>query len=434
MTTVAIVGRPNVGKSTLFNRLIESRKAIVDDVSGITRDRLYGSVFWNGVTFSVIDTGGYVPGSDRPLESAIRDQVELAVEEADAILFVVDIVTGITDLDETMAAMLRPIGKPVLVVANKADNMERRWAAAEFYRLGIDPVFPVSAINGSGTGELLDTLVAELPKEEEEEDQENRPRIAFIGRPNVGKSSLTNALIGTERSIVTEIAGTTRDRIDSVLRFKGRELTLIDTAGLRRKTRITGNVEFYASVRTQRAIAECDVAVLLIDAEQGLEAQDIRVLKQAEEQRKGLVLAVNKWDLIPKETNTARAYERTIRERIPTMNYVPILFISALTRQRIFRLMERVVEVVDARGRRLPTSELNDVMHAAVRSYPPAMDRGRQVKIRYFAQVHVNPPVIGIFTNRPKGIRDDYRRYLENKLRAAFAFEGVPVVMSFRKS
>lgn len=432
MPLVAIVGRPNVGKSTLFNRLTESRRAIVHDEPGVTRDRVYGEAEWNGVAFDVVDTGGFVPRSADRFEAAIREQVHLAMEEADALLFVVDVTTGMTDLDEEMAALLRKAAKPVFVVANKADNDARRWEASLFYGLGLADVFPVSSLNGIGTGDLLDALVAVLPPTPPDDADDERVRIALIGRPNVGKSSLANALIGQERSIVTEISGTTRDVIDTAVRFHGRELVLLDTAGLRKRARVQENVEFFSALRTQRAIRECDVAVLLLDATQGLEMQDIRVLKEAEALRKGLVLVVNKWDLLEKDTHTARDFERAIHERMRTLSYVPVLFVSALTRQRVHRVLEAAVAVADRRAQRIPTSRLNDVVQGALeRAYPPSY-RGQHVKIKYATQVRANPPVFAFFCNFPKGVKESYRRYLEGRLREAFDFEGVPLTLVFK--
>ncbi len=431
MSLVAIVGRPNVGKSTLFNRLTEARSAIVHDEPGVTRDRIYGDVEWAGHEFDLVDTGGFVPRSADRFEAAIREQVHIAVDEADAILFVVDVTTGVTDLDEEMGKILRKNKTPVFVVANKADNQERRWEATGFYQLGFGDVYPVSAINGSGTGNLLDAVVAVLPEDEAEEEDE-RLHIAVIGRPNVGKSSLTNALLGHERSIVTEISGTTRDAINSVLEYNGEEIVLVDTAGLRKRSRVTENVEFYSTLRTQRAIEQCDVAVLLLDATQGLEAQDIKVLKSAEELKKGLVLVVNKWDLVEKETNTARDYERRIKERLQTLDYVPVVFVSALTKKRVPKVLDVALEVAAARDRRIPTSKLNEVMLAAIERHHPPSYRGNFVRIKYVSQVRARPPVFAFFCNHPKGVQESYRRYLENQLRAAFGFEGVPLTLSFR--
>lgn len=432
MPLVAIVGRPNVGKSTLFNRLTEAKLAIVHDEPGVTRDRIYDYVEWNGVVFSITDTGGYVPNSADRFEVAIREQVDIATEEADMILFVVDVETGITDLDVEVAQMLRKTEKPVLMVVNKADNQERRWNASVFYQLGLDEMFTVSSINGSGTGELLDTIIERLPSPQAEDEDDNRPHIALIGRPNVGKSSLSNALLNEDRSIVTEISGTTRDSINSVLKYHGQEIVLVDTAGLRKRTRITENVEFYANLRTERAIKNCDVAVLIIDATQGLEAQDIRVLKQAESLNKGLVLAINKWDLIEKDSNSVRDAEAKIRERLKTLDYVPIVTISALNKQRVYKLLDTTLDVFAMRAHRVPTSKLNETMLSVIQRTPPPMHRNRPVKINYVTQVREKPPVIAFFCNYPQGIKESYRRFLENQLRKAFKFEGVPLTLTFK--
>lgn len=432
MPLVAIVGRPNVGKSTLFNRLIEARQAIVHDKPGVTRDRVYGSVEWAGTYFNAVDTGGFVPNSAEQFEAAIREQAHIAIDEADAILFVVDVTTGITDLDAAIAELLRKTHKPVFVVANKADNDERRWQASEFYQLGLREVYPVSAVNGTGTGELLDDLIADLPDRSEEEKQDERLRVAVIGKPNVGKSSFTNAILGFPRSIVTEISGTTRDAVHSIIEFEGREMVLIDTAGLRKKSRVKENIEFYSALRTQRAVEECDVAVLLLDAVEGLQAQDIRVLKQAEALRKGLVIAVNKWDLVEKETNTARDYQRFIYERLPMLDYVPVLFISAATRKRVYNVLNTVIEIDAQRQRRIPTAKLNEVMLKAIERHHPPTYRNQFVKIKYVTQVAENPPVFAFFCNYPRGVKEEYRRYLENKLREAYGFVGVPLTLVFK--
>ncbi|MDX1740335.1 MAG: ribosome biogenesis GTPase Der [Rhodothermales bacterium] len=433
MPLVAIVGRPNVGKSTIFNRLTESRAAITHDEPGVTRDRVYGEAVWNGIDFDVVDTGGYVASSTDRFEQAVKEQVEIAVQESDLILFVVDVKAGITDLDDDVAALLRSSSKPVVLMANKADNEKLRWDASEFYAFGLGDVFPVSAINGTGTGELLDEITRLLPEHGEAPKGPPGPRLAVIGRPNVGKSSLVNALLGIERSIVTEISGTTRDSIHSVMKYHGREITLVDTAGLRRRARVQENVEFYSALRTERAIRECDVAILLLDATEGLQAQDIKVLKEAERMRKGLLLAVNKWDLVEKETNTARDVTRTIHDRLQTLDYVPVTFISALTKQRIHKLVDRALQIVDERAKRVPTSQLNDTMLAAVERAHPPTHRNRPVRIKYVSQVAAAPPVFAFFCNYPDGIRESYRRYLENQLREAFGFEGVPVTIVFRK-
>ncbi len=433
MSLVAIVGRPNVGKSTFFNRLTESRQSIVHDQPGVTRDRVYGTANWNGRDFSVVDTGGFVPRSADRFEEAIREQVQIAIEEADAIIFVVDVLTGITDIDEEMATMLRRSSKPVVVTVNKADNESRRWEASQFYNLGLGDVYPISSINGSGTGDLLDALVEAMPEEEEVEKDEDEIRIAIIGRPNVGKSSLTNALLGEDRSIVTEISGTTRDSIDVAVKFQGKNVVLVDTAGLRRRSRVSENVEFYSMLRTERAMSESEVAILLLDATQGLESQDIRVLKHAEEMKKGLVVAVNKWDLLEKETNTARDYERAIQERLQTLEYVPVIFISALTKQRIFKVLETAVKVAADRRRRVPTSRLNEVMQEAIVRHHPPTYRNQFVRIKYVTQVRETPPVFAFFCNQPKGVGESYRRYLENQLREAFGFAGVPLTLVFKQ-
>ncbi len=432
MPLLAIVGRPNVGKSTFFNRLTETQHSIVHDEPGVTRDRVYGEALWNGKTFTVIDTGGYVPRSADRFEAAVREQVQIAMEEADAILFVVDVTTGITDLDGEMAALLRRSTKPVFVAVNKSDNPTRRMDASEFYALGLSEQFPISSINGTGTGELLDAIVEALPDGGVPEDQDAL-RIALIGRPNVGKSSLTNALLGEDRTIVTEVAGTTRDSIDAPLKWHGRNLVLVDTAGLRRRSRVHENIEFYSTVRTQRAIESCDVAVLLLDAEKGLEAQDIKVLKEAETFNKGIVVVVNKWDLLEKETNTARDFEARIKERLQTLSYVPVLFVSALTGQRVQRVIEKVVQVGDERSRRIPTSKLNDFLQEALLAHKPPSYRGHLVRIKYATQVRDTPPVIAFFVNFPKGVTESYRRFLENRLRATFSFEGVPLTLVFKQ-
>ena len=432
MPLVAIVGRPNVGKSTLFNRLTESRRAIVHDEPGVTRDRVYAPANWNGMTFDLVDTGGFVPNSADRFEQAIREQVHIAVEEADAVMFVTDVTTGVTDPDSEIASLLRISKKPVFVVANKADNQERRWEASAFYELGLGDVYPVSATNGTGTGELLDALTESLPASTREAVPDDRPHLAVVGRPNVGKSSLVNALLGHERSIVTEIAGTTRDSIDSVIKHHGQEIVLVDTAGLRRRSRVKENVEFYSVLRTERAIQRAHVAILLLDATQGLEMQDIRVLKQAEEMRKGLVVVVNKWDLVEKDTNTARDYKRLINDRLKTLEYVPVLFVSALTRQRIGKVLETALEVAVERRKHVATSKLNDVLQAALARQNPPMSRNRPVRIKYATQIGDNPPVIAFFCNQPRGIREPYRRYLENRLREAFGFAGVPLTLVFK--
>ncbi len=432
MPLVAIVGRPNVGKSTFFNRLTETRQSIVHDEPGVTRDRVYGDALWNGKSFDVVDTGGYVPRSADRFEAAIREQVQIALDEADAVIFVVDVLTGITDLDSEMAGILRKSDTPVFLAANKSDNPARRLEATEFYNLGLGEIYPISSINGSGTGELLDALVEALPDVPEVE--EDAPlRIAIIGRPNVGKSSLTNALLGEDRTIVTEIAGTTRDSIDAPLKWHGRDVMLVDTAGLRRKSRVTENIEFYSAIRTQRAIESCDVAVLMLDGQTGLESQDIKVLKEAELAKKGIVIVVNKWDLVDKETNTSRDYAARIHDRLQTLSYVPVLFVSALTKQRVHRVLEQAIAVADERQKRVSTSKLNEFLDEALAAHNPPSYRGHLVKIKYATQVRDTPPVVAFFCNFPKGVNESYRRFLENRLREKFGFEGVPLTLVFKQ-
>lgn len=430
---VAIVGRPNVGKSTLFNRLTESQLAIVHNEPGVTRDRVYGEIIWNGRTIPVVDTGGYVPHSSERFEAAIREQVDIAMDDADVILYVGDVTTGITDIDQEMADKLRKSDTPVLTVANKADNDERRWAASEFYEMGLGEVFPVSATNGIGTGDLLDALVEELPDEDAEEP-DDRTRIAIIGKPNVGKSSIVNAVLGYDRSIVTEEAGTTRDAIHSLVNYEGREITLIDTAGLRKRAKVKENIEFYSALRTERSVRDGDVCVLLVDATAGLQNQDINVLKLAEKHKKGMVIAVNKWDLVEKDSKTAKRYEEYFHKILQTLDYVPIVFTSALTRQRVYKVIDTALEVADERAKRVQTSKLNDVLREAVADHhPPTYRGGNYVEIKYATQVRENPPVFVFFTNHPKGVKESYQRYLERRLREAFGFKGVPITLAFKQ-
>ncbi len=429
---VAIVGRPNVGKSTFFNRLIGERQAIIDDMPGVTRDRQYGASFWNGKNFNVVDTGGFVEHSEDIFEAAIRSQVRIAIEEAAVILFMVDVTTGITDLDEDVAGLLRRTDKPVYLVVNKVDNTERYMEANEFWSLGIENTFFISSLTGSGTGELLDAVVEHIA---EEPVQENAlPRIAIVGQPNVGKSSLTNALLGEDRNIVTEVAGTTRDSIHTKYAKFGKEFLLIDTAGIRKKAKVHENVEFYSVMRAIRAMEESDVCVLMIDAQTGMEMQDISIFRLAQRRNKGIVLLVNKWDLVEnKETNTARDFEKAIHQRIAPFVDVPIIFISATEKVRIFKAMETALEVYENRTRKVKTSQLNEVMLEAIQRYPPPAYRGRLIKIKYVTQLPTPFPSFAFFCNHPKHIREPYRNYLENQLRKNFNFTGVPINIFFRE-
>lgn len=434
--TVAIVGRPNVGKSTLFNRLLEQRKAIVDDFSGVTRDRQYGLCEWNGKTFNVIDTGGFVPDTEDIFEKEIRKQVKIAINEADALIFMVDVATGITSLDEFMAAMLLKTKKPYFVVVNKVDNSERQLAATEFYSLGFDTLYNVSSISGSGTGDLLDAVTAniELPNEEEVVEQKTLPKFAIIGQPNVGKSSLLNALIGEERTIVSDIAGTTRDTIHTHYNLYNKEFVLIDTAGIRKKNKEKDDLEFYSVIRAIRAMDEADVCLLVIDTVKGITAQDVSIFSLATRKGKGIAILVNKWDLIEeKQTNTARDYEKQLKEKIAPFTDVPILFISAKEKQRIFKVIEIGLAVHESRSTRVPTSKLNDVMLKAVENYHAPVVRGHSVKIKFITQLPTVVPSFAFFTNFPNDIKTPYRNYLENQLRTHFNFKGVPVRIFFRK-
>jgi GTP-binding protein len=428
---VAIVGRPNVGKSTLFNRLVEERKAIVDDQSGVTRDRHYGLAEWQGTRFAVVDTGGYVPDSEDVFEKAIREQVHIAMEEADVLLFLTDIDLGVMPLDREVAELLRRSQKPVILVANKADNFTDITNSYEFYELNLGEPMPISAANGAGTGELLDAIAKALPDKPVPE-YPDLPKFAFVGRPNVGKSSLVNALLGREQNIVTPIAGTTRDSILTRLTSFNLDCLLVDTAGLRRKARVKENIEFYSVLRTLRAIEECDVAMLVLDATQSIDAQDLAVLHLIEKHKKGVVIVVNKWDLVEKETNTARDFERAIQERIAPFVYVPIVFTSAITKQRVLKCMETAEQVFQERKKTIPTHLLNDYMLADVAAYHPPAVRGKIIRIKYVTQVPAAIPTFLFFTSHPKLIKDSYKRYLENKLREHFGFVGVPINVFFR--
>lgn len=431
---VAIVGRPNVGKSTLFNRIMGDRKAIVDDFSGVTRDRHYGKAEWQTREFVLIDTGGYVPNSEDVFEAAIRQQVKIAIEEADVLLFLVDAQTGITDLDSTFADLLRRSKKPVLLVANKVDNFESSLNAAEFYSLGFKEMHHVSSASGSGTGDLLDEIIKLLPADDLVETEEIAlPKIAVLGRPNVGKSSLVNALLGEDRNIVTDIAGTTRDAIHSHYNLYGKELILVDTAGIRRKKKVEEDIEFYSVMRSIRALEDCDVAVLVIDAKIGLDQQDLNLVNLAVKNSKGLMVVVNKWDLVEKDTKTARTFELAIRERLRPFDDVPVLFISAVEKQRIFKVVEDALKVFENRSRRISTRELNDFFQNVIDAYPPPSVKGKFVKIKYVTQLPGRTPKFAMFCNLPQYINDSYKRYLENKLRESYDFNGVPIQIFFRK-
>jgi len=433
--TVAITGRPNVGKSTLFNRLLEQRKAIVDNVSGVTRDRQYGVADWNGKTFNVIDTGGFVPDSADIFEIEIRKQVKVAIDEANAIIFMTDVSTGITTLDESMAEILRRTTKPVFLVVNKVDNAERQLEATEFYSMGFDNIFFLSSMSGSGSGELLDALAELMPEEkpEEEKEADELPRFAIIGQPNVGKSSLLNALIGKERTIVSDIAGTTRDTIHTHYNLFQKDFVLIDTAGLRKKNKEKDDLEFYSVIRAVKAMDEADVCLLVLDAEKGITAQDVNIFSLAARKGKGVVLLVNKWDLVEKSTNTAKEYEKQLKEKIAPFTDVPVIFISAKEKTRIFKVMEIALKVFENRKRRIATSKINEVMLKAVEAYHAPVVRGHAVKIKYIMQIPTAVPSFAFFTNYPDDIKTPYKNYLENQLRASFDFTGVPIRIFFRK-
>lgn len=429
---VAIVGRPNVGKSTLYNRLIGERQAITDDISGVTRDRVYGTCEWNGKSFSVIDTGGFVRNSDDVFEAAIRSQVKIAIEEATVIIFMVDVTTGITDLDEQVANLLRRTDKKVLLAVNKVDNHQRLLDANEFWSLGFEETYFLASISGSGTGDLLD-VVTEYLAEDEGPSDNKVPKFAIVGQPNVGKSSLTNALLGEERNIVTDIAGTTRDAIHATYSKFGKTFMLIDTAGMRKKAKVHEDLEFYSVMRAIRSIEESDVCFLMIDAQDGVEAQDMTIFDLAKKRNKGVVILVNKWDLVEKETNTARDFEKRIKEKIAPFTDVPVLFISALNKQRIFKTIELGLMVHENRTRKIKTSVLNEVIGEAIQRNEPPAHRGRFVKIKYITQLPTYFPAFAFFCNYPGHIKESYRNYLENQLRAAFDFTGVPIGIYFRK-
>lgn len=428
---IAIVGRPNVGKSTLYNRLTESRKAIVDDFSGVTRDRHYGEAEWTGKKFTVIDTGGYVHGSDDMFESAIREQVMIAIEEATVILFMVDVTTGITDLDDEVARMLRKSKKPVFVVVNKVDHALLQQEASIFYGMGLGEIYPISSATGSGTGELLDEVVKHC--EDLPEDEDDLPKYAVVGRPNVGKSSFINALIGEDRNIVTPIAGTTRDSIRIHYNQFGHDFMLIDTAGLRKKTKVKENIEFYSVMRTIKALEDADVVILMVDAVEGIEAQDINIFHLAEKNKKGIVILVNKWDLIDKNHKTTKVFEEMIHEKIAPFTDVPIIFTSVTEKQRIFKALEVAKTVFENKVKNIPTSKLNDVMLPIIENYPPPANKGKYIKIKYVTQLKGRSPMFAFFCNLPQYIKEPYKRFIENKLREHFDFKGVPIQVWFRQ-
>lgn len=429
---VAIVGRPNVGKSTLFNRLIGERKSIVDDQSGVTRDRIYGESDWNGREFSVVDTGGFVKGSDDVFESAIRTQVDIAIEEADVIIFMTDVTTGITDLDDEVARKLRGSSKPIFVAVNKVDNGQREMMANEFWALGFENTFFLSSITGSGTGDLLDGVVDALPPKKDDEIEDEIPKIAIVGQPNVGKSSFTNALLDEERNIVTDIAGTTRDSIYTKYNKFGNEFYLIDTAGIRKKNKVHEDLEFYSVIRAVRSIEEADVCFLMLDAHLGIESQDLNILGLIQKRKKGVVILVNKWDLIEKKTNTARDFEEKLKRKIAPFNDIPILFISVLEKQRIFKAVEAAMQVFKNRTRKIKTSELNEFFLKLIERQPPPAHNGKYVKIKYVTQIPVHYPAFAFFCNYPKLVKEPYRNFLENKFREAYDFKGVPLTLYFR--
>ena len=429
---VAIVGRPNVGKSTLFNRLTESREAIVDEISGVTRDRNYGLCTWNGITFSVIDTGGYVKNSEDIFEEEINKQVHFAIDEADIILFMVDVTCSVHELDSSVAELLRKTGKKVILIVNKVDNNERLLDAAEFYRLGLGDYFPLSSINGSGTGELLDYVVKNLPEQPVEMIPEI-PRVAIVGRPNVGKSSLVNSLLGEDRNIVTPVPGTTRDSIYTRYRKFRHDFMLVDTAGLRKKGKVSEDIEFYSVMRAIRTIENSDICLLMIDATRGIEAQDLNIVSLIHKNNKGMIILVNKWDLIKKENNTAHLIEKEIKSNTAPFTDFPVLFISATNKQRIHKILDTVDQVNENRNRKIPTSELNDILLEMVRNNPPPALKGKHIKIKYVTQLPVYTPAFAFFCNLPQYVKEPYKRYLENRMREKFDFSGVPVRIFFRK-
>ncbi len=430
---IALVGRPNVGKSTLFNRLLQKREAIVDSVAGVTRDRHYGKSDWNGVDFSVIDTGGYIVGSEDVFEEEIRKQVELAIEEASAIVFLVDVTEGITEMDQEVSSLLRRTDKPVFLVVNKVDNAMLENDAMEFYSLGFDKYYTISGMTGSGTGDLLDDIIPTFKEIEYVDPFEGLPKITIAGRPNVGKSTLTNALLENDRNIVTDIAGTTRDSIETLYDKFGYKFVLIDTAGMRKKNRVSEDLEFYSVMRSIRSIEDSDIVILMTDATQGWEKQDMNILHLAQKSRKGIVIVVNKWDLVEKETNTLKQYENYIREKLAPFSDVPIIFTSAITKQRVFKTVETAMKVFENRARRVKTSQLNEIMLPIIESTPPPSIKGKYIKIKYCTQLPTKTPQFAFFANLPQYIKEPYKRFVENKLRQHFDFTGVPIEVYFRQ-
>jgi GTP-binding protein len=430
---IAIVGRPNVGKSTLFNRLTESNQAIVKEVSGVTRDRHYGRGEWNGVPFSVIDTGGYVHGSDDIFEEEIRKQVKLAIDEANVIIFMVDVTTGIVDLDETVAQMLRKCKKKVFIVANKVDNTQRYGLSSEFWSFGLGDVYDVSATNGGGTGELLDDIANAFDKNVVLEDESNIPKIAIVGKPNVGKSSFVNAITGEDRNIVTDISGTTRDAINTRFKAFGFDFILVDTAGIRKRAKVTEDIEFYSTLRSVRTIENSDVSILMIDATEGVQKQDLNIYYMIEKNHKGVVVLVNKWDLVEKDTMTMKLYEDKLREQLAPYNDVPIVFTSTITKQRVHKALETAMEVYKNRITRIPTSVLNDLLLPIIEATPPPSLKGKYVNIKFVTQLPTHAPAFAFFCNLPQYIPDSYKRFLENKIRENYNFKGIPIRIFFRK-
>lgn len=430
---VAIIGRPNVGKSTLFNRLVGSREAIVFDTPGVTRDRKYGQAEWIGKAFTIIDTGGYVPASEDVFEKAIREQAQIAIEEADSILFLVDALDGLTPLDKEIANILRKSAKPVHLIVNKVDSAKREALQSEFFALGLGDPICISALGGRLVGDLLDIVVRDFAQNGSSEEKDTRLRIAFIGKPNVGKSSLVNALLGTKRQIVTEIPGTTRDPVDSILKYNEQEIIIVDTAGLKKKNQTTESIEFYSALRTLRSIERSDVAVILFDAKNGVDKQDIQIVESAIQRHRSCVIAVNKWDLVEKETNTARDYELAINNLLGIYDFVPVVFVSALTKQRVHKVIDTAIEVDREQNRRIDTSHLNDAILPDIERYPPKSSTPKEIRIKYASQVKTDPPMFAFFCNEPKLVQESYRRFLDNKLREHFGFSGVSFTIVFKQ-